>query len=360
MTDEQPKQIPSQGKPRSSKPALALSGIALVVTIAVAGYGWTLLEKTQQQLTLVTARAGDLEKQLNDAKMQSSKTSAQLNQSIHQTEAELGKNIEKTKSVLTQLQANNQQLNQRLNELNIHDLNQWRLYEAQYLIHLAARKAWLESDMQSAISLLQSADRSVVGLKDPSLIPLRRAISDDINQLDALPQVDIEGVVIKLDSLRSQLDDLSLTQIDLPQASDDGAPQEANSGWIASLKASWHRFIDQFVTVRRRESKVEPLLEPKRAWYLKQNLQLQLQQAALAADRRQDDLYQQSLQQAIAWINRYFTHNPQAQHLVRALTELSEQSVTAVSLKQLRAVSLIDETIANLGKTTSKAQGDIQ
>ncbi|MFM2480724.1 uroporphyrinogen-III C-methyltransferase [Celerinatantimonas sp. YJH-8] len=362
MTEEQSKQLPSQPKSRSTKPALVLSGIALVVTIAIAGYGWTLLEKTQQQLNEVSAQASQLASQLSSAQMQASKTTAQLNQSLDQTQGELNKSSSQTREVLSRLQADTQQLHQRLNELNIHDLNQWRLYEAQYLIHIAARKAWLENDINSAKSLLHSADQSISGLKDPSYIPLRRTISDDINHLDALPEVDIEGIVIKIDSLREQIQQLALTQVELPKAqsdTDQPSPTETQ-GWLISLKQTWHRFIDQFITVRRREGDVEPLLAPQQSWYLKQNLQLQLQQAALAAERRQNDLYQQSLKQAIDWINRYFTHNPASEHLVRSLNELSETPVSAVKLQQLGSVAEIDHIITQLGQSTSQVQENNQ
>ncbi|MFM2486038.1 uroporphyrinogen-III C-methyltransferase [Celerinatantimonas yamalensis] len=345
MSESSPQYPPEQAKTGSLKGGLLLSGFALVVSIAIAGYGWQQIHALNQQVSSLNTQNSQLQTNLTKAAMTATKQDAQLREQLSQTQQNLATQRSQNKVILSQLQSDTQALKQRFSQLNLHDLNQWRLYESQYLIHLAARKALLESDMTSAKTLLQSADQSVLQLHDPQYIALRRAIADDINQLDALPKIDIEGIMIQIDSLSQQVTELALTRVTLPKVQDQPTAS-SQSGWKASLAASWHHFIDQFITVRRRNSDVKPLLAPDKVWYLKQNLQLQLQQAAIAAGQHRQQLYQQSLATATRWINDYFSHNPASAHLVRTLSKLQSESINAATPAQFSSVALIDQAVA--------------
>ncbi|CAG8999374.1 MAG: Protein HemX [Candidatus Celerinatantimonas neptuna] len=352
MTDEQSEKRPA--KSSSHKVTLLIAIIALVATAGTAGYGWTLLQKMHQQLMQTKQQNNQLSQALNTAQVQAAKNDAKIHQQLTQTQDELTKQGQQSRTILSQLQNTTLSLKQRFAELDIHDLNQWRLYESQYLIHLAARKVWLEHDIQTAESLLKSADQSIANLHAPQYIPLRRAIADDLNHLDILPRVDIEGIIIQLNSLRDQISQLALTQAKLPDTAQKQKPQE--TGWKASLLRSWHHFIEQFITVRRRDGNVTPLLAPQKAWYLKQNLQLQLQQAALAAQRRQEKLYQQSLTQAHRWVLHYFMHNPAADHITDVLNQLAKKQVAPIQPPELGSVALIDKAVTKIGDTHSSKE----
>lgn len=353
MTDEQLEKRPSQSS--SHNVALVIAVIALVATAGTAGYGWTLLEKMHQQLVQTKQQNSQLSQALNAAQVQAAKNDANIHQQLTQTQGALTKQGQQSRTILSQLQNTTLSLKQRFAELDIHDLNQWRLYESQYLIHLAARKVWLEHDVKTAESLLESADQSIAHLHAPQYIPLRRAIADDLNQLDVLPKVDIEGITIQLNSLRDQISHLALTQVTLPTADQDQKSTE--TGWKASLLKSWHHFIEQFITVRRRDGDVTPLLAPQKAWYLKQNLQLQLQQAALAAERHQENLYQQSIKLAHQWVQHYFTHNPAAEHIINVLNQLAKKQVAPIQPPELGSVVLIDKAVTQIGNSNTSGEG---
>lgn len=78
--------------------------------------------------------------------------------------------------------------------------NDWLLAEADYLVKMAGRKLWLEHDVVSATRLMENADQRISALNDPSLTPLRRAMADDIATLKAIPLIDRDGLVLKLNS----------------------------------------------------------------------------------------------------------------------------------------------------------------
>ncbi len=93
-------------------------------------------------------------------------------------------------------------------------------------------------------------------MNDPSLITVRRAITDDIASLSAVSQVDYDGIILKLNQLSNQVDNLQLADND-----SDGSPMDSDgeelsssiSEWRINLQKSWQNFMDNFITIRRRD-----------------------------------------------------------------------------------------------------------
>lgn len=88
---------------------------------------------------------------------------------------------------------------------------------------LAGRKLWSDQDVTTAAALLKSADASLADMNDPSLITVRRAITDDIASLSAVSQVDYDGIILKLNQLSNQVDNLRLADND-----SDGSPMDSD------------------------------------------------------------------------------------------------------------------------------------
>ncbi len=128
---------------------------------------------------------------------------------------------------------------------------------------LAGRKLWSDQDVTTAAALLKSADASPADMNDPSLITVRRAITDDIASLSAVSQVDYDGIILKLNQLSNQVDNLRLADND-----SDGSPMDSDgeelsssiSEWRINLQKSWQNFMDNFITIRRRDDTAVPLL----------------------------------------------------------------------------------------------------
>ena len=60
------------------------------------------------------------------------------------------------------------------------------LAQADYLVKLAGRKLWSDQDVTTAAALLKSADASPADMNDPSPVPVRRALTQDISNLSAI------------------------------------------------------------------------------------------------------------------------------------------------------------------------------
>jgi len=231
--------------------------------------------------------------------------------------------------------------------LKMRNPNEWMLAEAEYLIRMAGRKLILEQDMTSSLALLASANRRITELNDPSLLPLRRIVEEDIAALAALPKVDRDGVALKLSIQAAAVDKLALNNITRPATTKaDKTLSSDSSDWQQNLAKSWQSFSENFVTVRRQEANVEALLAPNQAWYLAENLKTKLLQAELAVYRQNQAAFNNSLDTAINWISRYFDNDlANTQAMVTSLQTLRDTVITAKLPAKLNSADVIRTTI---------------
>ncbi|MCJ8272701.1 MAG: uroporphyrinogen-III C-methyltransferase, partial [Psychrosphaera sp.] len=103
----------------------------------------------------------------------------------------------------------------RLGEVSGRQPNDWTLAEARYLVLIAGRKLWLEDDIDTAQSLLITADLRVAELSDPSLYPLRASIAQDIAALRALPNPRVTDIHLNLSGLIKNIDTLTINTIEI-------------------------------------------------------------------------------------------------------------------------------------------------
>ncbi|MDO1659673.1 uroporphyrinogen-III C-methyltransferase, partial [Escherichia coli] len=78
------------------------------------------------------------------------------------------------------------------------------------------------------------------------------------------------------------------------------------SDWKQNLSKSWKSFMDDFITIRRRDSTAIPLLAPNQDIYLRENIRSRLLIASQAVPRHQTEIYQQSLEAVSTWVRAYF------------------------------------------------------
>lgn len=259
----------------------------------------------------------------------------------------------KALDVATQLQASQSQqlkeLEQKVAAISGNDANTWKLAQADFMVKLAERKLWSDQDVTTAIALLKSADATLAGLDDPSLLGVRRALTEDISTLSTLNQIDFDGIILQLNQLANQVDDLRLADNDsdeAPMDQDDGELSASLSQWRQNLAKSWHSFISEFITIRRRDSSAEPLLAPSQDVYLRENIRSRLLIAAQAVPRHQNQIYQQSLESVSAWVRAYFDVNdPSTKAFLNQIDALSQQSVSMILPDALKSQPLLDKLL---------------
>ena len=70
--------------------------------------------------------------------------------------------------------------------------------------------------------------------------------------------------------------------------------------------ASLKRAARDVISVRRTDDAAAPLTAPDAVYFLRANLALQLQAARLALLRNENEIFEQSLDDAAAWLIRYY------------------------------------------------------
>ena len=86
----------------------------------------------------------------------------------------------------------------------------WLLAEAEHYMRIANAQLGLAGDVDVAQTSLGLADDTLRELNEPRLIPVRKLLAKEINDLKAVPRPHTEGIVLTLGSLADSLEGLPL------------------------------------------------------------------------------------------------------------------------------------------------------
>ncbi|WP_075183412.1 uroporphyrinogen-III C-methyltransferase [Pantoea sp. 1.19] len=326
--------------PSPDRRGMALSAVAIVIALAVGAGLWL---HAQQQSARQEAARDALAQQVNTLQQQASSEKQQLTERLVAQQKALESAESQQQALVRQLD----ELNQKVTTLSGNDTRTWLLAQADYLVKLAGRKLWSDQDVTTAAALLKSADSSLAEMNDPSLIDVRRALTQDISDLSAVSQVDYDGIILKLNQLANGVDNLRLADNnsdDTPMDEDGGELSTSLREWRQNLVKSWHAFMDDFITVRRRDSTAEPLLAPNQDVYLRENIRSRLLIAAQAVPRHQNEIYSQSVDTVSAWVRAWFdTNDPATKAFLAQLDALSEQNISMDVPDSLSSQPLLDK-----------------
>ena len=318
------------------------SMIALLLSIAALGavaghYYW----QTQQQQKLHSELSQQfLQKEQQTEQQLFAAINQQQQQSSQQFNHLINDGLTKQNTEIAKLQ-------QQLAQLDQGQSNDWLVKEAEYLMQVASRSLWLEKQPSATIALLNEAEQRLKASNDANLLPIREQIRADIEQLNLLPELAIEQSILSLMALNKQLSTLPIAMAYLPNTDSEQTDltlSENTADWQENLNKTWQRFLDGFITVKRRTANVEALLSPEQQQNLRSNLSLKLELAQWAASRQHSDIYQQSLQDAQLWLNEYFDTDEHAvQAFIQQLQQLSTATITVNLPKQLSSLRALNE-----------------
>jgi len=221
------------------------------------------------------------------------------------------------------------------------DLNKWRVAEAQYLVKLADDHLQFSHNVKLAIILLQEADKILQNTEENEI---RKSIAADLANLQAIPQVDITSLFMRLNAMNNQIDQLSLPFNPL-KTKDNQLSQTSVTAelpwWKAGLAYSWNA-LSKIVIVRN-NSNALPLVIPEEKIFLYQNLHAQMEVAMWGLLHRNDVVYKTSLERAAAWIKQYFEQeNQQTKTMLLAIVELQKVNLQPPSLNLTNTLQLFD------------------
>jgi uroporphyrin-3 C-methyltransferase len=227
--------------------------------------------------------------------------------------------------------------------------DEWQLAEIEQVLAIAQQQLQLSGNVRAALLALQLAESRLSRADRPQFLPVRRALTRDIERLKSLPALDLPGLSLTLDRLVASVDALPLAfeeRVERPAAAKPGkgagsaapgaaagaaAPPPAEEGYFARLGGEIWRELRQLVVVRRIDTPEPPLLLPPQAYFLRENLKLKLLSARLSLLTRDEAGYREDLRTAQAWIQRYF--DAKAKNSQAALAQLKQLSAASVSFE---------------------------
>jgi uroporphyrin-3 C-methyltransferase len=331
--EEQQAQLEKQAK-RGTKLGTVAIIIAIILSGGAAGYAYKVTQEYQAKINALEAKLNSSNTQLSAFKSEAASQTADV---ARRAEVEL-----------SQHQKSLESLQLAFSELKGRRPNDWLLAETDYLVKLAGRKLFLERDVVSATHLMESADQRIAALNDPSLVPLRKAMANDITTLKAVPLVDREGLVLRLTSLQQKVDQLPLANAILPDAPESKTVDVSDdiSNWKDNLMTSLKGFSDNFITFRTRDGNAIPLLSPEQHFYLRENVKAQLSIAIKSVYDEQQALYSTALKTALSWSSGYFSlEDNNVNQFNQLIKQLAEQNVQVNYPVKMESQTLLSDVI---------------
>lgn len=231
--------------------------------------------------------------------------------------------------------------------------NDWAISEIEQLLIIANQRLQLAQDYETSVIALQAADRRLHALADPTLMPVRKLLATEINELQSSERTDISGLSLRLSGLIDNVESLpvSLQFTYTPaEPKESSGPENKPRAEKKNNKAGfWSEFMHDVKGLVQTHHNVEsykPLLMPRQQYFLRENLKLLLLGAQQALLRNDSDVYLHNLKAAKQWVDQYFDSNTQAiRHLKEELDTLATTKLVhktpdiSPSLKLLRKLT---------------------
>jgi uroporphyrin-III C-methyltransferase len=178
----------------------------------------------------------------------------------------------------------------------------WQPIIIEHFVRMADLILNTTKDVKAALAFLLAAKEYA---NTPETVAIGHALNKDIANLQAVPVVDVEGLLLKIDIVEKQIDALPITpfQAVIPAEPPTTAAAEATC-LVKRLFASVVHALKGVVLIRHRA--VEPILPPEQMTILRFNIQARLLEAKLAVMQKQNKLYQAYLAQITDLISKYF------------------------------------------------------
>lgn len=244
----------------------------------------------------------------------------------------------------------------------------WVLAEIDQVLSTANQQLQLSGNVQGALIALQNADRSLARLDRPQFIPIRRAIARDINNLKSLPSMDMTGMILRIDSVISQIDKLPLYADERPatppiqpkfqhvitrsegdtQTTGDNAKIKVSEFWN-KIQNWWNIWstemwsdVRQLIRVRNVEQSDALLVSPEQAYFIRENLKLRLLNARLSLLSRSEATFRSDMVAVQDALNKYFDPLAKQTQAVRAILKQVNASNLSIEMPTLESLAAVN------------------
>lgn len=200
--------------------------------------------------------------------------------------------------------------------------------EAEQLLIIASQQLQLAGNIKPALLALQTADSRLQGVETSQALQLRKAISQDIQRLQSLPQADISSMNLRLEGLIERVNTLPLVSERHPSPETSTVPDSDTNTWRRLTREIWQDIKDM-VRLERIDRPEPPLLNPDQSFFLKENIKLRLLAARISLLQRDEPTYRADLKAAETWLQNYFDmRDASTQYVLSVIRELSASTLS--------------------------------
>lgn len=304
-----------------------------MLALGLAGWQWletrAKLADTQQELARRLAES-------DSANAESRALARQAQEELAVVQGRLGAFA----AILAESQSQRAMIEQLYQDLARHR-DDWALVEVEQSVILAAQQLQLAGNVHAAVLALQSADARLAGSNRPQFISLRKVLVRDLDRLRAVPQLDMAGMNLRLESVISAIDALPLAaegRSKVTEVRPAGVAEAPEPSPPVVSVAFWQRLVGEFwselkglIRIQRFDRDEPALLAPGQEFFLRENLKLRLLSARLALLARDQWTFRKELEHSRVWIGRYF--EPSNSALQTADGALEQLAATEISIE---------------------------
>ena len=209
-------------------------------------------------------------------------------------------------------------------------VDEWVLEETHQLLLLAGQRLSLSGDVLLARRALEIADQKLSLIQATDVLTVRRLLAVEIASLDAVPKLDLNGIVLKLSAMADQVNTLPLKgDLDRPEwgRSTSETEEPTEPGSLQMVGKVLLDDLGKLVRIRKVDQTRSPKLDNAQRFLAYEKLRLQLVTAQLAVLRQRPDLYQDSLKQARAGLSDYFAADERVDGFAASLESLKARQL---------------------------------
>lgn len=360
----------TEKKPKAPTRSRAPSFIFLlffIILLAVSGAGYYYWQQLQITLNLLSSELNFQAKQINHInpsvkKAQGELTAQQqqLKQLTEQYQLQLNKLAEFNAAQQTMMQSM-----QNVFDITHRNQRQWLLAEVSYLLSLANQRLLVSRDIASAVAALKSANNRLHDLADPSLLKLRKQISEETAALNLLKQPDINGIAFTLDnslSLIRLLPFKSARQKNIEGSNNAQTIELTKLDDASYFSPLWER-IKSLITIKKHSREIQSTETVLEKSDIDSQLGFRIEAARLALINKNTKIFNHEILSAAELLSLYYDHSDNRvaalENELKSYSKINLQpslpDITA-SWKMLQTVIAINDATINTGSKSKKGK----
>ena len=289
---------------RNARRRLLITSLSLICIVITISYLSFQLRTLKQELIVMGAGYDNLIVSMVEQNTRIQDLAAEFNQYLDTSIEPTA--IEDFTSLTTQIE---ELRALQLNQMVEPDLS-WKIQEAAFLLSMANRKLFFETDIHTSIALIENADAALVESRHNNVASLRSALSKSLSDLRNAKQLDIEGVFIQIDSLKEMIDELE--PIGLQNTDSDNSkksmPADDSTDNLEGLDSFYNLLSSIFVWQEWSDTS-EKILTVGERNLATQRMYSLLEQARYGLISENEVIYKQSLKDCKEWALKYTSKN---------------------------------------------------